>query len=173
MQTCTPQSSKAFRSRSASCPRSASSRSAFRRSPGSAAAGVVADLSGRHMEAHRATFRISDGVQICVQATFPPTDPSTAPPIFSRGLQAVRCASREVASITIVFGSTPGGQADHDPGEVPVIAPTLPTLPTPAERFDRPVFLRRIAPSPPIAADEDNAAQHTQIIVLRAAMAYR
>ena len=75
-------SANAFRSRSASYPRSASSRSAFGRSPGSAAAGVVADLSGQHVEPYQAAFRISDGVQFPSQATFCPIDLLTASTLF-------------------------------------------------------------------------------------------
>ena len=61
-------SANAFLSQSASCPRSASSHSAFGRSPGSAAAGAVADLSGRHVDPHLAALRISDSVQFAVHA---------------------------------------------------------------------------------------------------------
>lgn len=87
------------------------------RSPGCAATGTVAELSGRHMEPHLAAFRINDVMQSPVQATFRPTDPSTERPFFfERKLQPVRCAFRELASMMIVFGP-PGGKADHDPGE--------------------------------------------------------
>ncbi len=61
-------SANAFRSQSASWPRSTSSHSAFGRSPGSAAAGAVADLSGRDMDPHLAALRISDGGQFAVHA---------------------------------------------------------------------------------------------------------
>ena len=73
-------SANAFLSQSASCPRSANSHSAFGRSPGSTAAGVVADLSGQHMDPHLAALRISNGVQFAVHAV---TDADGRPIRFS------------------------------------------------------------------------------------------
>ena len=64
--------------------------------------------------------------------------------------------------------STLGGKADHDAGEDTVIAPALPAI---AEGLRRSIFPRRTAPSQAVAADEDNAAQHPQIIDAWAAMA--
>lgn len=61
-----------------------------------------------------------------------------------------------------------GGQADHDPGEDPVVTPALPAI---IKCLGRSIFTRRIAPSQSIAIDEDNAAQHPQIVNSRTAMA--
>ena len=61
-----------------------------------------------------------------------------------------------------------GGQADHDPGEDPVVTPALPAI---MKRLGRSLFPRRIAPPQAIAINEDNAAHHPQIIDAWAAMA--
>ena len=69
----------------------------------------------------------------------------------------------------IVLGAGPfASQAYHDPGEDPVIAPALPAI---VEGLRRSILLRRVAPSQAVAIDEDNAAQHPQIIDAWAAMA--
>ena len=148
---------------------SASSHSAFGRSPSCAATGVVADLSGRQIEPHRAALRISDSVQLPVQATFPPTDLSAAPLFCMQTASRALCFQRGRIDHVRVWISVPGGQADHDPGKDHVIAPTFPTF---AERFGRPVFLWRIAPSPTIAVDGDNGAQHVRIVNPRTAKAF-
>ena len=67
----------------------------------------------------------------------------------------------------LVLGAL-SGQADHDPGEDPVVTPTLPTV---VEGLGRSVFLRRIAPPQPIAIDKDYAANDTEVINARLAMA--
>jgi hypothetical protein len=61
-----------------------------------------------------------------------------------------------------------GGQADDDPGEDDVIAPTLPAI---IKRLGRSIFPRRIASSQATAIDEDNAAQRPQIFNARTGMA--
>jgi hypothetical protein len=55
----------------------------------------------------------------------------------------------------LVFGAF-GGQAHHDPGEDPVVAPALPAV---VEGLGWFVFLRCIAPAQAIAIDEDYAAE--------------
>lgn len=67
----------------------------------------------------------------------------------------------------LVFGAL-GGQAHHDPGEDPVLAPALPAV---VERLGGSVVLWRVTPSQPIAIDEDYAAQHASIIDAGPAMA--
>ncbi len=54
-----------------------------------------------------------------------------------------------------------GGQTRHHPGEDAFVAPPLPTV---IERLVWAIGRRGIAPSQPIAINEDNAAQHTSII---------
>ena len=72
------------------------------------------------------------------------------------------------------------GQADHDPGEDPVIAPPLPAIVDglrwstfPVRAFSRTGGVRALTIAPPqaIAVDEDNAAQNPQIVYAWAAMA--
>lgn len=67
----------------------------------------------------------------------------------------------------LVFGAL-GGQAHHNPGEDPVLAPAFPAV---VERLGGPVFPRRVAPSQTIAVDEDYAAQNTPVIDAGPAMA--
>ena len=69
----------------------------------------------------------------------------------------------------LVFGAL-GGQAHHNPGEDPVLAPAFPAV---VERLGGPVFPRRVAPSQTIAVDEDYAAQNPPIIDTGLAMALR
>ena len=60
----------------------------------------------------------------------------------------------------LVLGAL-SGQADHDPGEDPVVTLAPPTV---VEGLDGPIFLRRITPPQPIAVDEDYAAENAAII---------
>jgi hypothetical protein len=69
----------------------------------------------------------------------------------------------------LVFGVL-GGQAHHDPGEDPVIAPALPPV---VEGLRRAVFFRRITPAQAIAIDEDYTAQDAAVIDAGLAMARR
>ena len=55
---------------------------------------MVADLAGGHEEPDRATFRISDGMQLGVHAALGSADLASAPPFFTHRLEAVRCAFR-------------------------------------------------------------------------------
>jgi hypothetical protein len=61
-----------------------------------------------------------------------------------------------------------GGQADHDPGEDPIVAPPLPSV---IKGLRRTIFLRRIAPAQTIAIDEDYAAKNATIIDARLTVA--
>ena len=67
----------------------------------------------------------------------------------------------------LVFGAL-GGEAHHDPGEDPVLAPALPAV---VERLGGPVVLRRVKPSQAIAIDEGYATEDATIIDTRLAMA--
>ena len=53
-------------------------------------AGVVAYLPSGHEEAQRATVRVSDGMQLGVQAAFGAPDQAAEIPLFTRRLEAVR-----------------------------------------------------------------------------------
>ena len=64
---------------------------------------------------------------------------------------------------------TLGSQTHHDPGEDPIVAPPLPTV---VEGLGWAILPRRVAPSQPIAIDEDYAAKHPSIIDPRLAMAF-
>ena len=61
-----------------------------------------------------------------------------------------------------------GGQAGHDTGEHTHPAPALPSV---VEGLGRAVFTGRVTPAQAIAIEEDYAAQHTEIIDARLAMA--
>ena len=63
-----------------------------------------------------------------------------------------------------------GGQTDHDPGEDPVVAPSLPTI---IKGLGWAVFLWGITPSQTIAIDENYTTQHTPVVDARLAMALR
>ncbi len=123
-----PLSSDASCSRSVSCPRSASSHSAFGRHPGSATAPVWSSfLSGRHAEHDRTTLCVGDGVQLCVHAAFGPTDLAAALLFFARRLQAVRCVFRWVASIMSVLRSAPSdARSIMTRAKGPAVAQTFP-----------------------------------------------
>ena len=69
----------------------------------------------------------------------------------------------------LVLGAL-SGQADHDPGEDPVVAPALSTV---LKGLRKTVFLRRIISAQPIAIDEDYAAQNAAIIDPELAMDLR
>lgn len=60
----------------------------------------------------------------------------------------------------LVFGA-PSGQAHHDPGEDPVVAPALPPV---VEGLRRAVFLRRVILPQTTVIDEDNPAQNVTVI---------
>lgn len=83
--------------------------------------------------------------------------------------RAVRLEIGRVNHDCLVLGPL-GGQADHDPGEDPVVAPPLPSV---IKGLRRTVFLRRIAPTQPIAIDEDYATQNPSIIDAGLTMALR
>jgi hypothetical protein len=68
---------------------------------------VVADLSCRQGEPEGSAVCIGDGVQPCVHAAFRSPDPGDRAPLFARGLDAVRCAFRQAASIMIVLELVP------------------------------------------------------------------
>jgi hypothetical protein len=70
----------------------------------------------------------------------------------------------------IVLLSALGGQAHHDPGEDAIVAPALPAV---IEGLCQAIFPRGVAPSQPVAVDEDYAAEHAPIINTRRAMALR
>ena len=56
--------------------------------------GVVADLTGGHEEAQGATVRVGDGMELGVHAAFRASDQAAEIPLFTRRLDAVRCAFR-------------------------------------------------------------------------------
>ena len=93
--------SNAYRSRSALCPRSTSSHSAFGRSPGSAADGVVADLPGRHVRTSSVglphQLRRAD---LCSGHRSPDRSVDRAPHFFTRAASRALCIQR--------------GRIDHD-----------------------------------------------------------
>ncbi len=68
------------------------------------------------------------------------------------------------------FISVLGSQTSHHPGEDAFVAPPLPTV---VERFVLAIGRRGVAPSQPIAINEDNATQHTSIINARLAVGLR
>ena len=90
------------------------------------------------------------------------------PPFLIRRLEAVRCASRYVASIITTFFRLRRRPAPHDLGEDPHPAPPDPAV---VERLRRSTLTWRITPSQVIAIDEDYAIPHTPIIDPRSAMA--
>lgn len=57
-------------------------------------AGVVADLARRHEQTDRMSVRIGHGVKLGVHAAIGASDQSPEAPIFTRRLEAVRCALR-------------------------------------------------------------------------------
>lgn len=62
-----------------------------------------------------------------------------------------------------------GGQPLHHPGEDPHVAPPLPAV---VEGLGRAILPRRIAPSQPVAVDEDYPAQHSPVIDPRLPVAF-
>ena len=67
-------------------------------------AGVIAYLASGREKSERATVGIGDGVELRIHAAFGATDQPPEAPFFTRRLDAVRCAFRQVASIMIVSG---------------------------------------------------------------------
>ena len=61
-----------------------------------------------------------------------------------------------------------GGQAFHHPGEDTLVTPSLPSV---VEGLWRAILLGGIAPSQPIAIDEDYAAQNAPVIDARHSVA--
>ena len=57
-------------------------------------AGVIAHLACGHEELQRPSLGIGDGMELGVQAAFRALDGPSAPPFFTRRLEAVRCAFR-------------------------------------------------------------------------------
>ena len=127
-------------------------------------------------------FRIGDSMRLVfmspmlrqtIHGTFP--DLRTAPDLASTlpfsGTQVGSPAMRfEIGCIDhdrLALG-TLGSQTHHDPGEDPIVAPPLPTV---IKRLRRTILFGRIAPSQPVAVDEDYAAEHTAIVGARLAMA--
>lgn len=72
----------------------------------------------------------------------------------------MRLQIRRVDHDCLVLGAL-GGQADHDPGEDPVVTPALPAV---VEGLGRAMFLRRVTPAQTIAIDENYTAENTEII---------
>jgi hypothetical protein len=56
--------------------------------------GIIAELARGHEEAERSTVGIGNGVKLRVHASFGATDEPPETPLFTRRLDAVRCAFR-------------------------------------------------------------------------------
>ena len=55
---------------------------------------VIADLSGSDEQVERATFAITDSLQLCIHAAFGSANQAATPPFLTPKLDAVRWASR-------------------------------------------------------------------------------
>lgn len=114
-------------------------------------------------------------MQLGIQPAFRPPDEAAAPvfgpPIFypqARG-RPVRLQIRRVYHDNLLLAAF-GGQPLHHPGEDPPIAPPLPSV---VEGLWGAILTGRITPPPPIATDEDYAAQIAPVIDAGLAMALR
>lgn len=85
------------------------------------------------------------------------------------GRRAIRFQVGRIDHDRLALG-TLSGQGRHDPGKAAIVAPTLPAV---VGGLGRAILPGCVAPSQPIAIDEDHAAGHPSIIDPRIAMAFR